>query len=300
MPSVAVHEVGKGLSWRQFVDLPLVLAGEATEAPGARWLLTAQRRRLTSNRFPGEFAHFLARRGTDPIGRITAHFLPGTTEGSFGFFAVERSSDAEATRALVDAAAGWLGERGCQRMTGPLSWTAEEEAGALVGGAEPRPVTGRAWTPRWYGDLLAGAGLDVAEEAPSYRLPAEPGPGVLALSPAELSVPEGLAPYADPALLLRSDDGHGAVVAVPDVATALGEGTARRAWSLAKRVRTRAWDTCVVVALDGDPALVIPSLCAAAGRAGYSWVVSPWAPPGNIPALLLHRLYYRQILALGD
>jgi hypothetical protein len=260
MPPVAVQEVGKGLSWRQFIDLPLVFAAEAAEAPGARWLLTVQRKRLTANRYPGECAYFLARRGSDPIGRITAHFLPGATEGSFGFFAVERPSDVDATRALVEAAAGWLGERGCQGMSGPLSWT-----------------------PTWYGGLLAGAGLDAAEEAQSYRLAAGPGPGVIALSRAELSVPDSLAPYADPALLLRSDDGHGAVVAVPDVATAFGEGTARRAWALAKRARTRSWDTCVVLALEGDPALVIPSLCAAAGRAGYSWVVSPWAPTGNIP-----------------
>jgi hypothetical protein len=297
MPPVAVHEVGKGLSWRQFIDLPLVLAADS---PGARWLLTGQRKRLMSGRFPGEVAHFLARRGGDPIGRITAHVVEGASEGSFGFFALAHPGDADATGALIDAAAGWLEERGCERMTGPLSWTADEEAGVLVGGSEPRPVTGRAWTPTWYGDLLTGAGLDVAEEAPSYRLAAETGSGAMVLSPADLRVPDDLAPYADPALLLRSDDESAAVVAVPDVAAALGEGSARRAWALAKRARTRAWDTCVVVGLDGDPALIIPSLCAAAGRAGYSWVVSPWAPGADISPLLVHRLYYRQILAVGD
>jgi hypothetical protein len=301
MPPVVVHEVGKGLSWRQFVDLPLVFSGET---PAAGWLLAVQRRRLTSNRYAGEFACFLARRNGVPVGRITAHRLQGQSDGSFGFFAAERPGDTDVASALITAAATWLAERGAALMIGPLSWTSEEEAGVLVGGADVRPTTGRAWTPEWYGDLLAGAGLQVMEELRSYRLAAVAGAGPESMSPAELLVPAELvvpaelAPYADPALLLRTVTGDGAVVAVPDVAVELGRGTARQAWKLAKRARTRAWDTCVVVALDGDPSRIIPALCAAAGRAGYSWVVSPWAPPGNEPALV-HRLYRQQLMSQG-
>jgi hypothetical protein len=301
MPPVVVHEVGKGLSWRQFVDLRLVFSGES---PEAGWLLAVQRKRLTSNRYPGDFACFLARRRGEPVGRITAHRLEGQADGSFGFFAVERPGDSEVAGALIAAAATWLAERGAARMIGPLSWTAEEEAGVLVGGADVRPTTGRAWTPAWYGDLLAGAGLHVMEELRSYRLAAVAGAGPTAgtgpglLSPAELMVPADLTAYADPALLLRTATGDGAVVAVPDVAAELGRGTARQAWKLAKRARTRAWDTCVVLALDGDPSLVVPALCAAAGRAGYSWVVSPWAPP-TTEAALVHRLYWQQLMRQG-
>jgi hypothetical protein len=195
-------------------------------------------------------------------------------------------------------------------MIGPLSWTAEEEVGVLVDGADVRPTTGRAWTPAWYGDLLAGAGLQVMEEFQSYRLAtvAAAGPESLpagdslptgeSMVPADLMVPAELTPYADPALLLRTVSGDGAVVAVPEVAVELGQGTARQAWRLAKRARTRAWDTCVVLALDGDPSRIIPTLCATARRAGYSWVVSPWAPPGTEPALV-HRLYCQQLMSQG-
>jgi hypothetical protein len=295
MPPVVVHEVGKGVPWRQFVDLRLAFLGEP---PDARWLLTAQRKRLTSSRFAGEAACFLARRGVRPVGRITAHFIPGATDGFFGFFAVEGPTDTDVTGALVTSAASWLADHGCGAMTGPVSWTADEEAGVLVGGSDPRPVTGRAWTPPWYGDLLAAAGLDVLEELRSYQLPAGAGAGLLPLSPADLMVADDLAPYADPALLLKADRGDEAVVAVPDVAAALAGGSARRAWSLAKRARTRAWEGCVVLALEGDPSVVVPTLCAAAGRAGYSWVVSPWAPAGTDPALI-HRLYHRQIGGRG-
>jgi hypothetical protein len=251
-----------------------------------------QRKRLTSPRRPSDLAYLLARRGPRPVGRLAVHVDPQTREGRFGFLVIERPDDVDVVDALLAAASTWLSVRGCSTLAGPLSWTTDEEAGVLVGGSDRQPVTGRAWTPDWYGDVLTAAGLTVVEELRSYRLPTVAGscPGGLILSPAELAVPAELAPYADPALLLAAPAGKGAVVAVPDVARQLGAGRPRGAWALARQARTRAWEGCVVLAVDGDESQIIPGFCAAAGRAGYHWVLSPWAPGGSSPALI-HRLY---------
>jgi hypothetical protein len=71
---------------------------------------------------------------------------------------------------------------------------------------------------------------------------------------------------------------------VPDVAGARRATGLRSAWALARRAREAAWDEAVVVACDGDPAVLVPALLVAAGRAGYSTVVAPWSPdPAAVP-----------------
>jgi hypothetical protein len=297
---VIVEEVGKGLPWREFADLAVAIGAAH---PGAEWLLAGQRRRLRKQQPPdGEAALLLARRDGRPVARLSAHRQPDG-EGSFGFLAIEGRHDVDAVAALLAAAAGWLSERGSPTMVGPLSWTAAEEAGVLVEGNEAPAMTGRAWNPPWYGEVLQAAGLEVADELCSYRLSALGSAGAVALTPAEFVLPEDVGPYADPALLLLSPDGHGSVIAVPDVAGGLGgppggrgaRGArsawgARGAWSMARQARRREWTSCAVTALDGDASVLIPGLCAAAARAGYEWVLSPWAPDGRAP-VMRHRLY---------
>jgi len=302
-----VEEADEGPARRQFLDLPFIVGGSH---PDAAWLLGRQRRRLASRRHPlfrsgGEAGYFLARRSGRPVGRIAAHIHEPGGEGWFGFLVVEGPADLDVADALVGAAARWLQRRGCVRLTGPMSFTAEEEAGVLIEGHDEPLVTARAWTPPWYASLLTGAGLSVAEELASYRigtgddLAVPHGSGPLpAAVPAELVVPRELAPFADPALLLALSGDGGAVVAVPDVGPALGAGRVRGAWSLARRARRRSWDGCVVIGLDGPEEVLIPALCAAARKAGYQWVLSPWGPPGARP-VLRHRLYTGQTGAVS-
>jgi len=283
--SLTLEEVGKGLPGREFADLAIAFcAGHH----GADWLLAGQRRRLLTQHPPGgEAALLLARRGGRPVARLSAH-CQADGEGCFGFLAVEGPDDLAAVQALLAAAASWLAERGSAALIGPLSWTAAEEAGVLVEGNDQPAVTGRAWTPPWYGDLLEAAGLEVAEEQCSYRLPA--GGDGPALVPADLIAPSDVGRFADPALLLVDPESGASVVAVPDLAGGLGDGAGRSAWSMARQARRRNWDGCVVTSIDGAPATMIPGLCAAAGRAGYRWVLSPWAPGGQAP-VMRHRLY---------
>ena len=54
----------------------------------------------------------------------------------FGFLELEE--DLEALRALLDAAAGWLRERGRDRMVGPMDFTMNDESGVLIEGFERR------------------------------------------------------------------------------------------------------------------------------------------------------------------
>jgi hypothetical protein len=289
---------------RHFLDLPVALGGLP---PGADWLLAAQRRRLRSGRPPGpdsDAALLLARRDGRPVGRLTAHVSGPGHAASFGFLSVEGPDDVDVVRALVAAAARWAAARDRTTLVGPLSWGPDEEAGLLVVGHDQVPVTGRAWTPPWYADLVAAAGLEELEEQGSYRLPAGGTAPDSDLQPgASLAVPGELTPYVDPILLLTRPDGSAAIVAVPDVAGTWsgwagrtgGAGTggrslARGAWSLAHRARKKAWDGCVVLALDGPEEVLIPTLCAVAGQAGYRWVLSPWAPNGTAP-VMVHRLY---------
>jgi hypothetical protein len=307
--TVSVEEVGKGATLRQFLDLPVAL-GEVP--PGADWLLAVQRRRIRSGQPHGEgndAVLLLARRGGRPVGRISAHVSAPGAEARFGFFAVEGPDDADVTEALLGAAATWAAGQGRTSLVGPLSWGPEEEAGVLVAGHDQPPVTGRAWTPSWYGPLLAGTGLTVLEELKSFRLPvsdpADGDAGRAGLAPgAALAVPVELEPYRDPALLLAWPDGEGAVVAVPDVAGTMagrpgGRSVARGAWSLARQARKRRWDGCVVLALDGPEDVLVAELCAAAGRAGYQWVLSPWAPNGTEP-VMVHRLYEGSVSDLAS
>ena len=65
----------------------------------------------------------LCERGGQVVGRISAHIdhrwdeFQGGNDGMFGFFDAE--DDPEVVAALIDAASGWLRERGRERHARP-------------------------------------------------------------------------------------------------------------------------------------------------------------------------------------
>src|SRR5947209_10780918 len=81
----------------------------------------------------GDAALFMAWRGSKPVGRISAQYDEdydaehGDKTGFFGFF--ECDNDPEAAQGLLAAAAGWLSERGYERVIGPFDFTMNDEAG---------------------------------------------------------------------------------------------------------------------------------------------------------------------------
>lgn len=294
--TVSVEVANHRFARRRFRDLPAALHPERPPR------LADDPSRFRARRDPwfaggGRMAPLLARVAGDPapIGRGTAHHREGEADGWFGF--LDTVDDEEQGTAAVVALVGFAGrllkEEGCRSLTGPASYRVDQEAGVQEGDAEE--VTGRPRTPAWLGAALVAAGLEPGEARPTWRLPAAAAAGPVALSAAPGLVerlPRRMRKWSDPRLLL-ADPAVGRVVAVPDIA-----GPWRAAGGplpLARRAARRQWSTAVVIELDGDASVLVPALTAAAASAGYTSVVSPWAPADASPPETLHRLYTRAL-----
>ena len=302
-----MEPVESKIQLRRFADIPYLLHGHDDRwTPGVRayesWRLDARRHPYFDE---GDAAYLLARRVGQPAGRVVAHVARhGDTDGWFGFFDVP--DDADVTDALLDAAVAWLDEQGVSSMTGPVSWTPDEEFGVPVAGAELPGLTGRPWKPAWYAERLVAAGLEPGERRHTYRLPTlpttpPPGSGGPSRAPdgsadgqngrgtrvRRRDLPPHAGGYADRRLVL---DG---IAAVPDVSATLARASVRSAWRVANRARQGAFDTAVCVRCDGDPAEWVPRLQEVAGAAGYRWLVAPWAPPGTEPDTT-HQVFSRR------
>jgi GNAT superfamily N-acetyltransferase len=117
---------------------------------------------------------FLAWRGEEPVGRITAQIDRHFNEfqqhdwGMFGFFECE--DDPEAAGALLSAASDWLAARGRDRMVGPMDFTTNDECGVLVEGYDLLPTVLTNWHHPYYPGLIEGAGLTKAMDLYMWTL----------------------------------------------------------------------------------------------------------------------------------
>lgn len=152
----------------RFIRLP-----ERLRRNDPQWVppLRFERRQFLDRRRNPYFDHadaeyFLADRDGDVVGRITAQVdrrwdeFQGGNDGMFGFF--ESEDDPEVAAALVEAATGWLRERGRERMLGPMDFTTNDECGLLVDGYDEPPIILQPWHPPYYRELLEGLGLTKA------------------------------------------------------------------------------------------------------------------------------------------
>jgi hypothetical protein len=279
---VTVEEVVGGKALARFTELPQALHGD--DPRFAPMVMAWERYRVDARRNPyfetGEAACFLARHLGRPAGRMAAHLPQPGVDGRFGFWWVR--DEPKVAAALIAATRSWLTERGCTSMTGPWSFTADEESGVQVSGHDIAGVTGRPWHPSHLARQLAEHGFESVADQPTWRLPTtEVGPDL----PAGDDVPGQAGAYADPRLVL---DG---IAAVPDIAAALRTAGVRSAWSLAKRARQGSWDIATVVRCTVDPTVAVPALQAAAGRAGYESVIAPWSPHPGVEPEAVHRTY---------
>jgi ribosomal protein S18 acetylase RimI-like enzyme len=117
---------------------------------------------------------FVALREDRCVGRIAAihnrnhvsfHEEP---VGFFGFFECE--NDQSVANALFSRAADWLAERGLQVMRGPASFSTNESAGLLIEGFESPPAVMMSYNPKYYADLVEGAGFGTAMSMVAYYL----------------------------------------------------------------------------------------------------------------------------------
>jgi GNAT superfamily N-acetyltransferase len=174
--SVDVGEVSGGRDLKRFIDLPFRL-----HANHPLWVppLKLERRLFLNRRLNaffshGEAAYFLARREGRVVGRISAHINTAFNDhhdaswGWFGFLELE--DDPEVAAALLDAAAGWLSQRGCDRMVGPADFSMNDESGVLIDGFDLRPMIRQPWHPPYYQRLMEGAGMQKAMDLLMWNL----------------------------------------------------------------------------------------------------------------------------------
>ena len=145
--SVEVKAVSGRRDLRAFIDLPFRL-----HANHPLWVppLKLERRLFLNRRMNAFFSHgeaeyFLARRDGRVVGRVSAQVNHAFNEHQREALGVVRLPRVRATTrrrstALLDAAAGWLRERGKERMVGPASFAMNDESGVLIEGYDLRPM----------------------------------------------------------------------------------------------------------------------------------------------------------------
>lgn len=107
---------------------------------------------------------FTAHRDGRVVGRVFAHIhdasnrLHGLQRGSFGLF--DCIDDIDVARALLEASAAWLRERGCDEIAGPFNLTITQMIGAVTGGFEHRPYTYQDHSPPHIARLLDAVGFE--------------------------------------------------------------------------------------------------------------------------------------------
>src|SRR5262245_3974533 len=123
----------------------------------------------------GEAGFLVAEREGEPVGRISAHLdrrwdeFQGGNDAMFGFF--ETADDPAVARALLDAATEWAGERGRDRILGPMDFTTNDELGILIEGYERRPMILEPWHPPHYRELVEAEGFEKAMDVLMWELP---------------------------------------------------------------------------------------------------------------------------------
>jgi GNAT superfamily N-acetyltransferase len=175
MASLTIRPVRTRRDLKRFVELPYRLHA------GTPWIppLKMERRLFLNRRLNpyfkhGEAEYFLALRGEEVVGRISAQVdhafneFHGSRWGMFGFLELE--DDPEAMAALLAAAEDWLRQRGCDRMVGPMDFSMNEESGVLIEGHELEPLVRQPWQPPYYQRLCEGAGLEKAMDLYSWFL----------------------------------------------------------------------------------------------------------------------------------
>ncbi|MBS0503933.1 MAG: N-acetyltransferase [Proteobacteria bacterium] len=121
---------------------------------------------------------FLAKRGGETVGRISAHidrlaleqppeqgFGPGT--GFWGFFDAE---DEATGQALIAKAEEWLKSKGMTRAIGPVSSSIWEEPGQLIHGFDHPPTVMMGHQDARYPAWIEAAGYEKARDIVTYDL----------------------------------------------------------------------------------------------------------------------------------
>lgn len=123
-----------------------------------------------------EVTHFMAWRGKQPVGRISAavnrqyNQHHNTSIGSFGLFEV--INDYEVAKILLDHAREWVEKRGLAVLRGPGEYSnaTHERQGILIDGFQYPPTVELTHNPPYYAGLLERYGFQKAKDYVAYVL----------------------------------------------------------------------------------------------------------------------------------
>ena len=176
--AVHVSPVQSRRNFHQFLKLPWrIYQGNPVWVPP---LLFDLKKLLNRSKHPfhrhAEVQYFLARRGTEAVGRIAAivnHQYVQFQQDQTGFFGfLESIEDQDVTSALLRTAEQWVATRGMHRIHGPMSFSTNEECGLLVDGFQRPPTIMMPYNAPYMGQLIESAGYEKAKDLLAYLIDA--------------------------------------------------------------------------------------------------------------------------------
>ncbi|TCT05595.1 hypothetical protein [Aquabacter spiritensis] len=176
MNAVTVKSLRSGARVTDWIETPAIVHAE--DPHFVRQLDLKERMRIARRFNPFfRFARaemFVAYRGGRPVGRISAQINQlhrarhDPQSGHFGFF--DCIDDVAVARALFDAARGWLAAQGATSISGPFSFSINEESGLQVDGFDtPAAMLMNQARPHT-GALVEAAGLTPEMDTFAFRL----------------------------------------------------------------------------------------------------------------------------------
>lgn len=178
---ITIREVGKGATTAQFMRVPHVAQGHDPYWVAPIPLIEAPR--LNPKKHPwfqhGEAALFIAERGGELVGRISAQVdrshlkIYNDATGFFGFF--ESVDDQAVADALFAAAFAWLRAKGMKRVVGPFSMNVNDESGLLIEGFNCPPRMAMGHAQPYYQTLVEAAGFTKVVDMRAYLTPMDTG-----------------------------------------------------------------------------------------------------------------------------
>jgi hypothetical protein len=171
---VRIIPVESTRQWRDFHHLP-----HSLYANDPQWvppLLLERKFHFQARHNPwfqhGRAAFFLAYRGEEPVGRITAQVDDlhlqryHDATGHFGF--IEGADDAQVFSVLLAAAEDWLRGQGMKRVIGPVSFSLWDQPGLLVEGFDTPPYVMMNHHLPYYEGRIVAQGYQKAEDLIAY------------------------------------------------------------------------------------------------------------------------------------
>ena len=121
-----------------------------------------------------EVQHYLAYRGSEIVGRISAlvnhnyNEFQGEKTGFFGFY--ESVNDVNVAQALFAAAENWLRDKKMERMRGPMNPSTNDTCGLLIDAFNRPPVLMMTYNPPYYVELFKKVGLEKVRDLFAYYM----------------------------------------------------------------------------------------------------------------------------------